>query len=473
MNDRINSEIKNKVNEVKNSITGSGAYVLNDNDLSSKPPREIVKYLDEYIIGQQDAKKSVAIALRNRYRRLKLHPKIQEEVTPKNILMIGSTGVGKTEIARRMARLMGLPFVKVEASRYTQVGYVGKDVESMVRDLVSASINLVQNFYQERSEDAIQEYIVQKIARKFMPAIPSSVSETTKKEYEIGFAKMIKLIRNGDFDNKKITIEIKKTFDFKNDNVPSDISRMQDAFMGMMSNKSEVKEDITVQKAKELLKPEAREFVLDMDSIYQEGLKLAETSGIIFIDEIDKVAVNGGVSGKSQDPSKEGVQRDLLPIIEGSSINTRYGHIKTDHILFIAAGSFHFSKPSDLIPELQGRFPLRVELQNLDEETLYLILTKTKNSILLQYKALLEVEDVELEFDDKAIRLISSLSHSANEKTEDIGARRLHTTIEKVIEDINYCAEDYKGQKVIITEELVEEKLGKLMKNEDFSKFIL
>lgn len=439
----------------------------------SQTPREIVKYLDEYIIGQNDAKKAVAIALRNRYRRLQLPKEMQDEVTPKNILMIGSTGVGKTEIARRMAKLMGLPFVKVEASKYTEVGFVGRDVESMVRDLVNASINLLQNSQKEKSADKIEEYVLDKITQRLLPPLPSSVNEQKRQEYEVSFNKMKERVKSGAMDDTKITIEIIKQEEKIDDGLPAEIIKVQESLIKALNMKGDkVKREITIKEAKELLRPEAQNAVLDSDAIKADALKLAEQSGIIFIDEIDKIAVASKDSSK-QDPSKEGVQRDLLPIVEGSVVQTRYGQIRTDHILFIAAGAFHFSKPSDLIPELQGRFPLRVELQTLDEEALYQILTQTKNSIIRQYQALLSVEKIDLEFEDAALRTLSKLSFHANEKTEDIGARRLHTTIEKVLEDISFCAEDYAGQKVVITESMVKEKLDNLVENVDLARYIL
>ncbi|TLD82464.1 HslU--HslV peptidase ATPase subunit [Helicobacter trogontum] len=439
----------------------------------TQTPREIVSYLDGYIIGQKDAKKAVAIALRNRYRRLQLAKDMQDEVTPKNILMIGSTGVGKTEIARRMAKLMGLPFVKVEASKYTEVGFVGRDVESMVRDLVNASINLLQTKQKEESADKIDDYILNKITQKLLPPLPTGVSEQKKQEYDVSFEKMKERVKSGVMDDTKIVIEIAKQEERMDENLPTEIIKVQESLIKALNMKGDkVKKEITIKEAKELLRPEAQNAILDSDMIRTDALKLAEQSGIIFIDEIDKIAVASKDSSK-QDPSKEGVQRDLLPIVEGSVVQTRYGQIKTDHILFIAAGAFHFSKPSDLIPELQGRFPLRVELQALDEEALYQILTRTKNSIIRQYEALLSVEGITLRFEDSALRALSRLSFHANEKTEDIGARRLHTTIERVLEDISFCAEDFKGQEVVITETLVEERLKDLVENVDLARYIL
>ncbi|WP_120981943.1 HslU--HslV peptidase ATPase subunit [Helicobacter pylori] len=436
-------------------------------------PREIVAYLDEYIIGQKEAKKSIAIAFRNRYRRLQLEKSLQEEITPKNILMIGSTGVGKTEIARRIAKIMELPFVKVEASKYTEVGFVGRDVESMVRDLVNNSVLLVENEHKEKLKDKIEEAVIEKIAKKLLPPLPNGVSEEKKQEYASSLLKMQQRIAQGELDSREIEIEVRKKSIEIDSNVPPEILRVQENVIKFFHKEQDkIKKTLSVKEAKEALKTEISDTLLDNEAIKMEGLKRAESSGVIFIDEIDKIAVSSK-EGSRQDPSKEGVQRDLLPIVEGSVVNTKYGSIKTEHILFIAAGAFHLSKPSDLIPELQGRFPLRVELENLTEEIMYMILTQTKNSIIKQYQALLKVEGVEIAFEDSAIKELAKLSYNANQKSEDIGARRLHTTIEKVLEDISFEAEDYSGQKVTITKELVQSKLEDLVADENLVKYIL
>ncbi|MCQ2684696.1 HslU--HslV peptidase ATPase subunit [Helicobacter pylori] len=436
-------------------------------------PREIVAYLDEYIIEQKEAKKFIAIALRNRYRRLQLEKSLQEEITPKNILMIGSTGVGKTEIARRIAKIMELPFVKVEASKYTEVGFVGRDVESMVRDLVNNSVLLVENEHKEKLKDKIEEAVIEKIAKKLLPPLPNGVSEEKKQEYANSLLKMQQRIAQGELDSREIEIEVRKKSIEIDSNVPPEILRVQENLIKVFHKEQDkVKKTLSVKEAKEALKTEISDTLLDGEAIKMEGLKRAESSGVIFIDEIDKIAVSSK-EGSRQDPSKEGVQRDLLPIVEGSVVNTKYGSIKTEHILFIAAGAFHLSKPSDLIPELQGRFPLRVELENLTEEIMYMILTQTKTSIIKQYQALLKVEGVEIAFEDDAIKELAKLSYNANQKSEDIGARRLHTTIEKVLEDISFEAEDYSGQKVTITKELVQSKLEDLVADENLVKYIL
>ncbi|HJE03962.1 ATP-dependent protease ATPase subunit HslU [Aliarcobacter thereius] len=438
-------------------------------------PRQIVAYLDDYIIGQNDAKKTIALALRNRYRRMRVEPKLQEEIMPKNILMIGNTGVGKTEIARRMAKIMGLPFVKVEASKYTEVGFVGRDVESMIRDLVYEGINLVTKEYEDKIKDKIDDEVTKKIIEKLVPPLPDSASDSAKESFIKTYNIMEKKLLNGDLDDKLIEIEIPKKahVEILDSNIPFDMSSMQESLNKMLGsfNKEKIKKEVAIKDAKVLLRSVASDGLLDTEAIKIEALKRCENGGIIFIDEIDKIA--SGKKNQGNDPSKEGVQRDLLPIVEGSSVQTKFGQIKTDHILFIAAGAFHVSKPSDLIPELQGRFPLRVELESLDEDSLYKILTNTKNSLLRQYKALLAIEDVELEFDDEAIKAFAKYSVQANNKTEDIGARRLHTVIEKVIEDISFDADINKGSKVVVDSKLVAQKLEKIVENEDITRYIL
>ena len=437
-------------------------------------PKQTVAYLDEYIIGQFNAKKAIAIALRNRYRRLKLIGEMAEEVMPKNILMIGSTGVGKTEIARRMAKMLSLPFVKVEASKYTEVGFVGRDVESMVRDLMMASINLVKAEHKEKNQDDIALHVEKTIIEKLLPPLPKGVSEEKKADYEKSYEKMRQRLREGELDDLKIEVEISQnSSDLGDSSLPPEMIKMQESFIKILgSNQGNIKKEMNVKDAKEALKSEASEKLLDMEAVKSEARERAQNGGIIFIDEIDKIAVSSSQSHRS-DPSKEGVQRDLLPIVEGSDVNTKYGSIKTDHILFISAGAFHVSKPSDLIPELQGRFPLRVELSSLTEEVLYQILTQPKNSLLRQYQALLKTEGVELIFDDDAIASIAKIAQITNEKTEDIGARRLHTIIEKVLEDISYTADEHSGETLHVSKELVHEKLDAIVESEDSSRYIL
>ena len=436
-------------------------------------PREIVKFLDDYVIGQKDAKKIIAIALRNRYRRMNLEKSLQDDIMPKNILMIGSTGVGKTEIARRLSKMMWLPFIKVEASKYTEVGFVGRDVESMVRDLAMASYNLVKNEQSEKNQDKINAYIEEKIVSKLLPPLPKGASEEKQAEYAKSYDKMLNRLRNGELDELSIEIEVQQNPLEAGSNVPPDMAQMQESFIKIIGiGGKNIKKEMKVKDAKKALQSEANDKILDLESVKTEALRRAENEGIIFIDEIDKVAVGSGSSNR-QDPSKEGVQRDLLPIVEGSNVNTKFGNLKTDHILFIAAGAFHISKPSDLIPELQGRFPLRVELDSLDEDALYQILTQPKNSLLKQYIALLSTEKVELEFDDEAIKEIARIAHAANEKMEDIGARRLHTVIERVIEDISFEASEKSGEKINVTKELVKERLKDVVEDQDLARYIL
>ncbi|EKI2631296.1 ATP-dependent protease ATPase subunit HslU [Campylobacter coli] len=435
-------------------------------------PKEIVKFLDDYVIGQKKAKKIIAIALRNRYRRMQLSPELQDDIVPKNILMIGSTGVGKTEIARRLAKMMGFPFIKIEASKYTEVGFVGRDVESMVRDLANAALNLVKNEQREKNKDKIDEFIENKILEKLLPPLPKGISDEKQEEYKNSLEKMRTKLRNGDLDESVIEIEISQSMFDTNPNLPPEMGAMQDIVKVIGVGSKKVKKEMKIKDAKNALKNEAAEKILDQESIKSEVLKRAENEGIIFIDEIDKIAVSSGNSNR-QDPSKEGVQRDLLPIVEGSSVQTKIGTLKTDHILFIAAGAFHLSKPSDLIPELQGRFPLRVELDSLDDKALYEILTRPKNSLLKQYEQLLKTENLELEFDDEAIKEIAKIASKANEEMQDIGARRLHTVIEKLLEDLSFEADEYAGKKFVVDKKMVEEKLGDIIENKDLARYIL
>ncbi len=433
-------------------------------------PKDIVAYLDEYVVGQKDAKKTIAIALRNRYRRMQLPKEWQDDILPKNIMMIGPTGVGKTEIARRMAKMMKVPFVKVEASKYTEVGFVGRDVESMIRDLVNNSMNLVRAEMEASSKENIEEEVINEITKKLIPPLPKNAPELKQKEYEHTFEKMKEKVKKGEVDHLKITVELEETPE-GDDNLPPEMIKAQESIVKIIGifNKNKEKREVTVKEAKELLKKQAAEKFINKEDLKKEALKRAK-NGIIFIDEIDKIAATGNTR---QDPSKEGVQRDLLPIVEGSTVNTKYGYLNTDHILFIAAGAFHVSKPSDLIPELQGRFPLRVELSSLDEEALYQILTRPKHSLIKQYQKLLEVEGVELVFEEEALREIAKYAFLANEKTEDIGARRLHTVVEKVLEDINFNADEHKGEEFKIDSEYIKQRLEDIVENEEIAKYIL
>jgi len=438
-------------------------------------PKEIVSYLDKFVISQKNAKKTIALALRTRYRRMQLDKELQDEIMPKNILMIGSTGVGKTEISRRLAKMMKVPFIKVEASKYTEVGFVGRDVESMIRDLVVNSISIVKSEKEEENRDKIENYVLNKIVEKLLPPLPDSASESKKDDYQRLLEAMEKRVESGEMDDKTIELEFDKiNVEFNDTNLPPEMAKVQESFSKIFEtiNKEDNKKEVTVKDAKSILKLEASNKLLDITNINAEALERAQNGGIIFLDEIDKIALSEKSQGRN-DPSKEGVQRDLLPIVEGSSVTTKYGVIETDHILFIAAGAFHVSKPSDLIPELQGRFPLRVELESLTEETLYKILTQTDNSLLKQYEALLDVEGMKLIFEDDAVKAIAKLSHRANEITEDIGARRLHTVLEKVLEEISFNADEHSGEEFKVTAKLVHDTLDEVVEDDDLSRYIL
>jgi ATP-dependent HslUV protease ATP-binding subunit HslU len=405
---------------------------------------------------------------------MQLSEELQQEITPKNILMIGSTGVGKTEISRRLAKMMKVPFIKVEASKYTEVGFVGRDVESMVRDLVINAVSIVKAEKEEENKEKIENYVTNRIVEKLLPPLPQTASESKKDDYKRLLEAMEKRVESGEMDEKIIEIEIDSNIqvEFADSNLPPEMIKVQESFTKVFSqmNKEDKKKEISVKDAKIMLRAEASSKLIDNNSINAEALRRAENGGIIFLDEIDKIALSEKSQGRN-DPSKEGVQRDLLPIVEGSSITTKYGVINTDHILFIAAGAFHVSKPSDLIPELQGRFPLRVELESLTEDSLYQILTQTKNSLLKQYQALLSVENMDLKFEDEAIKAIAKLAHRANEITEDIGARRLHTVLEKILEDVSFMADEY--EEFVVTKELVHKKLDTVVEDDDLSRYIL
>ncbi len=442
--------------------------------MDNMTPKEIVSYLDKYVIGQKDAKKTIAVALRNRYRRMQLSAEMQQDVVPKNILMIGSTGVGKTEIARRMAKMMSLPFIKVEASKYTEVGFVGRDVESMIRDLASTALILVREEENEKNRDKIANYVENKIIEKLLPPLPTGASDQKKSEYELSFAKMQEKYDKGDLDHLLVKVEVPNNPTLNDDGLPPQMIQVQESIIKVLGayGKKGTPKEVTVKEAKKILEAEASLELLDEEQLKSLALEKLEKGGVVFLDEVDKIAVSSNAQSR-QDPSKEGVQRDLLPIVEGSTVQTKLGMVKTDHILFIAAGAFHLSKPSDLIPELQGRFPLRVELNSLDEETLYRILTEPKHSLVKQYQALMEVEGVTLKFEEEALRSIANYTLMANEKTEDIGARRLHTVIEKVLEDISFDADEYMGQEVVVDKALVEDKVGSVVADEDATRYIL
>ncbi|MGX6441956.1 HslU--HslV peptidase ATPase subunit [Neobacillus sp. K501] len=459
-------------------------------------PRQIVEKLDQYIIGQKDAKKAVAVALRNRYRRGLLNEKLRDEIIPKNILMIGPTGVGKTEIARRIAKLVGAPFVKVEATKFTEVGYVGRDVESMVRDLVETSVRLVKEdrmlAVKERAEQNANARLVDLLvpsAKKsanyknplemlFGGGNQSAEQESHQEDYSVTEKRKIvkEKLSLGQLEDEIVTVEVEEQtpsmFDMlQGSGIEQMGMNMQDALSSFMPKKRK-KRKLTVREARKVLTNEEAAKLIDMDEVSSEALYRTEQTGIIFIDEIDKIASKSS-GGSSADVSREGVQRDILPVVEGSTVVTKYGTVKTDHILFIAAGAFHMAKPSDLIPELQGRFPIRVELTKLTVEDFFRILIEPDNALIKQYQALLETEGIQIEFSDDAIRRIAEVAFEVNQNTDNIGARRLHTILEKLLEDLSFEAPDISMEKITITPQYVDDKLGAISKNKDLSQFIL
>jgi ATP-dependent HslUV protease ATP-binding subunit HslU len=450
--------------------------------LDDMTPREIVAELDKYIVGQNAAKRAVAVALRNRVRRQKLPPEIAEDVLPKNILMIGPTGVGKTEIARRLARLAGCPFVKVEASKYTEVGYVGRDVESMVRDLVETSIDMVREEKLDEVADRAEQTAEERVLDLLLPPSPPPAQGTSeadlaqqREQTQRTREKLRAQLREGKLDQRMVDIEVRErsmpSFEIiSNQGVEEMDVNIKDMLSGMFGQQKK-KRKMSVADAFEYLIQEEENKLLDMDQVTRTAVERAEQMGIIFIDEIDKVA--GRESGHGPDVSREGVQRDILPIIEGTTVNTRYGMIRTDHILFIAAGAFHVTKPSDLIPELQGRLPIRVELQSLKEEDFVRILTEPKNALIKQYVALLETEGVKLNITDDAVDTIAKFATVVNEQTENIGARRLHTILEKVLDELSFEAPDLKKKNVKVDSAYVNKQLAEIVKNQDLSRYIL
>lgn len=475
------------------------------NTFNQMTPKEIVAELDKYIIGQDEAKKSVAIALRNRYRRSLLSDELREEITPKNILMMGPTGVGKTEIARRLAKLMDAPFVKVEATKFTEVGYVGRDVDSMVRDLVEASLRVTKKAKLEEKYDIADKIVEEKIIEAIIPGKKKNPANKTnrspfdfimnsggyqsqKQEYlegksedtsskedmdvEMAREQVKEQLRKGLLEEQYIEIEVVSEpkgnqLDMSNEGMSIAIGNI----FGDMPKKTK-KKNCKVKDARKLLREQEAQKLIDMDQVTDEAVENAEQNGIIFIDEIDKIAA-GSQYKSGADVSREGVQRDILPIVEGSVINTKYGPVKTDHILFIGAGAFHVSKPTDLIPELQGRFPIRVELENLTKESFVKILTVTENALLKQHKALMETEGVTIDFTEDAIDEIANMAYLMNEQTENIGARRLHTIMEKLLEDISFNVPDVEEKNIVIDREYVKEKFADKVHEDDIDRFIL
>lgn len=453
-------------------------------------PRQIVVELDKYIIGQADAKKNVAIALRNRWRRMHVKEEMQKEIVPNNILLIGATGVGKTEIARRLAKIADAPFSKVEASKFTEVGYVGRDVESMVRDLVEQSVNLVKQNQKDKVKEQAEQNVEDLILDALIPPVKNvqrtpSVNLDEKQASEMSDAELNEKtrerfrekIKSGEIDDRKIEISVAAQQGVGMVGGGMDEASMiniQEMIGNMMPKKTK-KRKVTIAEAKKLLLEEESAKLIDMDEVKEEAIRKAENTGIIFIDEIDKIAGGSKKGGGGPDVSREGVQRDLLPIVEGSAVQTKYGVISTDHILFVAAGAFHVSKPSDLIPELQGRFPIRVELNSLTKDDFYQILKEPKNALTKQYEALIASEEVSLDFTDEALHEIADIAFHVNEEVENIGARRLHTVMSRLLNDILFDIPEQipPNAKVSVTKEMVNERLSGLVKDRDLSEFIL
>jgi ATP-dependent HslUV protease ATP-binding subunit HslU len=446
------------------------------NELHAFTPREVVSELDRYIVGQRDAKRAVAVALRNRWRRRHVPDELRDEIAPKNIIMIGPTGVGKTEIARRLARLAQAPFIKVEASKFTEVGYVGRDVESIIRDLVELAVNMVTEEEKRSVRTKAEERAEERVLDALLPPPPAAGAEGVGESTETR-EKLRRMLRQGTLDDREIEVEVAETPGAPTLSIftPQGVEEMgvqfKDLLGGLLPQRSK-RRRLKVPAAREAFTAEEAARLVDMDHVRELAVERVEQAGIVFIDEVDKVAAGTGAK-HGPDVSREGVQRDLLPIVEGSTVQTKHGSVRTDHILFIAAGAFHAVKPSDLIPELQGRFPIRVELASLTREDFVRILTEPRNCLVRQYRALLTTEGVVLSFEDSGVEAIAEIAAGVNERTDDIGARRLHTVMERLLEEVSFDAPDLSGKEFAIDEAFVRGRLGDLVKDEDLSRYIL
>lgn len=449
-------------------------------------PREIVKKLDQYVIGQDDAKRSVAVALRNRWRRQQVEPPLRDEIAPKNIIMIGPTGVGKTEIARRLANLAQSPFLKIEASKFTEVGYVGRDVESMIRDLTDLAVNMVKKEEAEKvkkkAEDLAEERLLDllippKPVAPVRPITPTEQPQLETEQVDTTREKFRKMLQEGKLDDKRVEMTVEQAQNlpmveiFSNSGMDDMGSGMKDMFGKIFPKKSQQRK-LKVSEAREILRKEEAEKLIEMEKVTKLAIQRTEQSGIIFLDEIDKIASKQGPA-QSAEVSREGVQRDLLPIVEGATVATKYGMVKTDHILFIASGAFHLSKPSDLVPELQGRFPIRVNLDALGEDEFFRILTEPQNALVKQYIALMDTEDITLHFEEDAIREMAKIAAEVNQKTENIGARRLHTVMERVLDALSFDASDLDDKEFVVSADYVKKQLSEISQDQDLSRYIL